>query len=79
MVENAFRIAVDPFFRTTEENIKNNKCLEKDPFKANKFHAIFSKNLLDIQENNSAKLELEDSEIENELWYLYFIQIKNFS
>ena len=27
MVENAFKIAVDPFFRTTEENIKNNKCL----------------------------------------------------
>ena len=65
MVENAFRIAVDPFFRSTEENIRNNKCLEKDPFKANKFRAIFSKTLPELPENSSTKMELEDSESEN--------------
>ena len=43
MIENTFKIALDPIFRGTKENMKSNRWLDKEPFKNNKFSVIFDK------------------------------------
>ena len=45
MIDNAFKIALDPYFRVKEENPKNKKWSYKEHFKNNKFCLIFEQEL----------------------------------
>ena len=45
MIDNAFSITIDSFYRASEKTKKTNFPRENEPFKTNNFCCIFSKKL----------------------------------